>query len=110
MKLLNFLIAHVKYWKDYFQSDVSIVVEDLCEYMRYCPGAFEITQEGNDVLIGLKDAYMRKHYLPARIRLGSDDFLTLDMEANPRTPVNVREFKKLDVALDLWLSDKEQLA
>lgn len=108
MKLLNKLIATARYWKDYFQSDVSIVVEDFCEYLRYCPQAFEVTQEGDDLLIGIRDSHMWR-YLPARIRLGSSK-MTLDMEANSHVKINVREYKKLGAALDLWLNGREQLA
>lgn len=108
MKLLNNLISTVKYWKDYFQSDVSLIVDDLCEYLRYCPQAFEVTQEGGDLYIGLRDSRMWRH-LPARIRLGFSE-MTLDMAANSHAPINVREYKKLGAALDLWLDDREQLA
>ena len=108
MKLLNNLISTVKYWKDYFQSDVSLIVGDLCEYLRYCPQAFEITLGEDDVLIGLKDPSMWRH-LPARIRLGFSE-MTLDMTANSHAPINVREYRKLSAALDLWLNDREQLA
>lgn len=105
MNLLKTLISTVKYWKDYFQSDVSIVVEDLCEFLRYCPHAFDITLKGDSLFIGLKDSYMWKH-LPVRVRMEAGS-LTLDMDANPRVPLNVREFQKLAAALDLWMSDIE---
>lgn len=98
--------ARLKFWYDYHFASVSMIVEDMCEYLKYAPQAFYLKEGPDGILIGLRDSRMWQH-LPARVRLETTQ-ITLDMGLSaPRVELNIREFAMLAQAVSDWLEQSK---